>query len=413
MATFELRPIEPDEIPAYMECLGAAFGGRLTARQLEVFTREIPLERSVAVFDGVEIVGTAASHDLRMTLPGPVRARAAAVAEVTVAPTHRRRGLLTAMMRRQLDDLHVAGEYLAVLFASEGAIYGRYGYGVATFGARYVMDKRAARFLPRATAGTGAVRLLDRHQALEAFPAVFEAYLPTRSGEVDRLVGVWSELIPDPDDPLGDARERFYVGYEEHGRVDGYAVYRVASTGALEPGEERAVFLEELCALSDGAYGSLWRYLAGIDLAFQVRTRSRPTDDVLPLLLEDPRAARVTAVGDRTWLRIIDVERAFAARRYAEAGTLVVAVADEFCPWNDGRYRVEADSDGVARAQRVTDLPAELTVDVGALAAAYLGGTRLTGLAAAGRVLEHVGGALKRADAMFGNDGAPYCTTTF
>src|SRR5271166_3730572 len=276
MTGFELRPVAPYEIDAYAACQASAFGGLFTTIEVESLAKELPLERSLAVFDDGDLVGTTASHFVPMTLPGLVRTGVAAITDVSVAPTHRRRGLFRSMMRRQLDDLHSNGEPIAVLYASEGGIYGRYGYGPATFNARYVVDKRHARLLKHAVAAagsgpeSGSVRLVDRAQAAEAFPIVYDAYVPTRAGELDRLHGVWAEMFPEVGEVRGDAKHRFYVCYEEGGRIDAYAIYRVAG---IDPSDQhrRAVYLEELCSVSDAGYRALWQYLLGIDLTEELR----------------------------------------------------------------------------------------------------------------------------------------------
>lgn len=413
MSTYELRPVESHELGAYASCQAAAFGTRLSAQQLEYLETELAPERSVAVFDGAEVVGSASSHDLAMTMPGLCRGRVAAVTDVSVAPTHRRRGLLTAMMRRQLDDLYEKGEQVAALYASEGGIYGRFGYGVATYGAHYVVDKRRARFTADLLDPPGQVRLVEREQGLEAFPAVYEAYLPTRAGEIDRLRGVWRELLPEPGDPLSDERERFYVCYEHRGRIDGYAVYRVAS---FDPADRhrRAVYLEDLCSLSPEAYGALWRYLIGVDLTEELRTRGRPVDEPLRYLLDDPRQLRVTGAGDRTWLRLVDVAGALAGRRYGDDGAVVLRVTDAFCPWNEDRYRLSADGAGTPQVEQLpAEGPADLSLDVATLGSVYLGGVPFAGLAVAGRVHEHTTGAVRRADRLFLGEALPFCTTNF
>ena len=418
MTDFELRPIELYEINAFAACQASAFGGRYTPEQLENLAEELQLDRSLAVFEGGELVATTSSYLIRLTLPGLVRSEVAAVTDVSVAPTHRRRGLLNTMMRRQLDDLHSANEPLAVLFASEGAIYGRYGYGAATFGARYVVDKRAARLLPPFAAsaspsseGAGSVRLLEPAQAAEAFPAVFEAYVPTRVGELDRPRGEWAELLGNPKGALEDARHRFYACYERKGRIDAYAVYRVAP---IDPADHwrRAVFLDEMCSLSDESYASLWRYLLGIDLTEELRTRSRPVDEPLRYLLEDQRHLRTRSWGDRTWMRLVDVPQALARRRYGEEETLVIEVEDRFCPWNEGHFRLSIDGEGVATVERVDAAP-DLALPVEVLGAVYLGGVPFAGMAAAGRIAECTEAAALRADRVFNVRRPPHCTTDF
>jgi predicted acetyltransferase len=419
MTDFELRPIEIHEINAFASCQAAAFGGRYTPDKLESLAEELRLDRSLAFFDSGDLVATTSSYVVPMTLPGLVRCKVAAVTDVSVAPTHRRRGMLTSMMRRQLDDLRSANEPLAVLFASEGGIYGRYGYGPATFGARYVVDKRPARLLTPVAAptdsspgcGSGSVRLVELDQAAEAFPAVYGAYVPTRVGELDRPHGEWAELLGNPNGAGEDARHRFYVCYEQAGRIEGYAVYRVA---AVDPADHwrRAVFLEEMCSLGDESYTSLWRYLLGIDLTEELRTRSRPVDEPLRYLLEDQRHLRMASWGDRTWVRLVDVAQALARRRYEEEATLVIEVEDPFCPWNDGRFRLSVDRGGVGTVERVNAAP-DLALPVEALGAVYLGGVPFAGMAEVGRIAECTEGAARRADRMFSVRRPPFCTTNF
>ncbi|MGD0874131.1 MAG: GNAT family N-acetyltransferase [Acidimicrobiales bacterium] len=418
MTDFELRAIESHEINAFASCQAAAFGGRYTPDQLESLAVELQLDRSLAVFDGGDLVATTSSYAVPMTLPGLLRCQVAAVTDVSVAPTHRRRGMLNAMMRRQLDDLRSAGEPVAVLFASEGGIYGRYGYGPATFGARYVLDKRAAR-VPAPVAApsdssldcSGSVHLVELAQAAEAFPAVFSAYVPTRVGELDRPQGEWAEMLGNPNGSREDERHRFYVCYEQAGHIDGYAVYRVAGTDPANHWR-RAVFLEEMCSLSDESYISLWRYLLGLDLTEELRTRNRPVDEPLRYLLEDQRHLRTTSWGDRTWVRLVDVGQALALRRYEEHGSLVIEVLDRFCPWNEGRFRLSVDLDGVGTVEQVEVAP-DIALPVEALGAVYLGGVPFAGMATAGRIAECKQGATRRADKMFGLRRPPFCTTNF
>ncbi|MGD0440196.1 MAG: GNAT family N-acetyltransferase [Acidimicrobiales bacterium] len=419
MTDFELRPIGAHEIYAFASCQAAAWGGRYTPDKLESLAEELQLDRSLAVFEGGDLVATSSSYLIPMTLPGLVRCEVAAVTDVAVAPTHRRRGLLNSMMRRQLDDLHSADEILAVLYASEGGIYGRYGYGPATFGARYEVDKRHAGLMtPVATRcgsstgdGPGSVRLLELAQAAEAFPVVHAAYVPTRVGEMDRSHGEWAELLGSPNDAGEETRHRFYACYVKAGRIDGYAVYRV---GPIDPADRRrrAVMVEELCSLSDESYTSLWRYLLGIDLTEQLRTGSRPVDEPLRYLFADQGRLRTVSLTDRIWVRLVDAERALARRRYQEGEALVIEVEDPFCPWNEGRFRLSVDSGGTGTVERVAAAP-DLVVPVEALGALYLGGVPFTGMAEVGRIGQCTEGAARRADEMFGVRRAPFCMSHF
>jgi predicted acetyltransferase len=416
VTNFELRPVEAHEIDAFAACQSAAFGSVYPPDQLESLTAELDLDRSIAVFDGPDLVATSASFAVPMTLPGLVRCKVAAVTDVSVAPTHRRLGLLRSMMRRQLDDVHSNGEPVAALFSSEGGIYGRYGYGPATFGARYVIDKRLARLVPEVATSShepggacGSVRLLERAQAAEAFPVVFSAYVLTRVGELDRPNREWVDVLGGVSSS-GDGH-RFYVCYEHAGSIDGYAVYRV---GRLDPLDHwrRGVFLEEMCALSDIAYRSLWRYLLGVDLTEELRTSGRPIDEPVRYLFEDQRQFRTTSLGDRTWVRLVDVPGALALRRYDEEGQLVIEVEDSFCSWNDGRFALSVGGAGVAVVERVS-ASADLVLDAHTLGSIYLGGVSLTAMAEAGRAKEFTTGAVRLAERMFRSDRPPFCMSHF
>jgi predicted acetyltransferase len=174
----------------------------------------------------------------------------------------------------------------------------------------------------------------------------------------------------------------------------------------------RAVFVEELCSLSDESYMSLWRYLLGIDLTEELRTRSRPVDEPLRYLLEDQRHFRTASLGDRTWVRLVDVPCALGQRRYEEEEALVIEVEDAFCPWNDGRFRLSVDGDGAGTVERV-DAAADLALPVEALGALYLGGVPFVAMAEVGRIAEHTEGAARLADRMFAARRPPFCTTNF
>jgi predicted acetyltransferase len=204
---------------------------------------------------------------------------------------------------------------------------------------------------------------------------------------------------------------RFYACYEEGGRIDGYAVYRVAG---IDPADHwrRGVFLEELCTLSDVAYTSLWRYLLGIDLTEELRTGGRPVDEPVRYLFEDQRQFRTAQWGYRTWVRLVDVEQALALRRYEDDGALVVEVEDPFCPWNDGRFAISVDGDGVASVERV-GTPADLVVTVEVLSSLYLGGVPVAALVEVGRLAEARQGATRRAERMFTARRPPFCTSHF
>ncbi len=294
----------------FLAANAAAFGGRAPQLRREWFEPHIQLDRLLVSRDGGEIVGSAASESSFMTLPGLHRAATGVVVTVSVAPSHRRQGRLNALMRCQLDDLHDRGEALATLFASEGTIYGRYGYGMATFGTRYELDKKLAKLEEGAAdLAPGRILLIDRSRAVECFPEVYGRYAPTRAGEIDRRVLDYARAVGEP----GENLSTFHAVYEEGGHIDGYVGYEVEMVPESDP-RARRVVVHELCHLTTAAYVGLWRFLLGIDLVNMIRAPGRPVDEPIRWLLTDPRQLRAVFTGDRSWLCLVDVKSALAAR---------------------------------------------------------------------------------------------------
>lgn len=405
-AGVSMRPIAPDEFTAFAHAASRAFGEDINDEDDAHFRDGFEFERSLAVFDGPQIVGTAGAYSLAMTVPGgpqPV----AGVTVVSVAPTHRRRRLLTALMTQQLHDLGDRGEPVATLWASESAIYGRFGYGLASRQATVTVRRGEGRFRG-APADDGQLRLTESDDR-DTFAAVYDAAAATRPGFFARDDHWWRDLAYDPERHRDGASPLVGVVHETRGSPDGYALYRTkwASEAGLPAGELRVA---EMIAATPTAYAAVWRYLLDLDLMASVVARRRPVDDPLEHLLADPRRLR-TQVSDGLWVRLVDVRRALAARTYSAPVDVVVEVRDPLLPRNDGCLRLSGDTDG-ATCQPTGDRP-ELSLDVVDLGAAYLGGTSLAALARAGRVVEHRPGALDRAAIAFLGVTAPYCPQVF
>ncbi|MFF0575412.1 GNAT family N-acetyltransferase [Streptosporangium saharense] len=389
-----LRPVTAEEFEAWAGVITGTYGEDLSAEDLARERAAVELERTLGAFDGDVPVGGAAAYTRALTVPGAVLP-VAGVTWVGVAPTHRRRGVLTSLMRRQLTDLHEGGEALAVLRPSEAGIYGRYGYGPASRGALLRCDKRAMDFLPGTDFGGGRIRLLGRD---EARPLVEEVYERVRLGAVgwpDRPGHCWETRLADgPDERDGASALRHAVHRDPEGRADGYALYRI---GQVRGEQVSAVRVMELAAVTGRAYAALWRFLAGIDLVPWIEYEGA-VDEPLAHLLTDSRAVRSHEV-DRLWVRLVDLPRALAGRRYAAPLEVVLQVRDDFCPWNSGRFLLRGDSEG-AGCERTGAAP-DLRLGPAELGAAFLGGTTLASLAHAGRVEELRPGALARASAAF------------
>ncbi|MEU2713587.1 GNAT family N-acetyltransferase [Streptomyces sp. NPDC007205] len=401
----ELRTLRPEEFDRWWDHLVRAFGGGPTSPEERELDRSVTeFDRSLAVWDADAIVGTSGAFSFRMTVPGGAVVPTAGVTMVSVAATHRRRGILTSMMRRLLDDAHDRGEPLAALFASEPAIYGRFGYGTATYQLNAEIDTgRVTLALP---AGTDEVRLRYAPPAdvLKECEAVYAALVPRRPGMLLRQPGWEQAGLLDPDRGRNGASALQCVVAEQDGEVTGYARFRTKE-GWGPGGHDGTVTLEDLAALDPATEAALWRFLFGIDLMTTLTVRGRPVDEAWQHLVSDIRRCR-PRLRDAGHLRLVDVGAALSARTYLAPVDVVLDVEDTFCPWNAGRWRLTGDAEG-ASCERTSDT-AELVLSVRELGAACLGGVSLLSLAGAGRVRELRPGALAEASVAFGSAMAPW-----
>jgi predicted acetyltransferase len=402
----EIRKITEQEIPAYGRSLERTFGEVWTEQDWEAERPVFELDRCLAAFDGPDLVGTTGAYSLTLTVPGESLPMAG-VTTVSVQPSHRRRGILTQMMRRQLDDLHDQGEPIAGLWASESSIYGRFGYGMAAPIAELRIERDRSAFI-RPHHPAGRVRLVEKDEALKEFPAVFDRVARERPGMWARTDGWWKRTVADLERWREGASPLFFVLHESTQGVDGYAMYRVKREWK-DGLPASTVRVREHMAETPDAYADLWRFLFDIDLVRQIEAYPRPVDEALPWMLAEPRRLSMS-VTDGMWLRLVDLPSALAARRYWVAGRVVFDVKDTFCPWVDGRYELVGGPDGAEC--RPTDRPADVVLAETDLAAAYLGGVRFSLLRRAGRI-EGDPDTLQRADAMFAWEPLPWCHQEF
>lgn len=402
----EIRTIAEDEFEAWMRAIEIAFGGHLRAEDVELERTVLDPARCLAAVDAGEFVGCASSVVFTMTVPGGGTVETAGVTGVGVKPTHRRRGVNTALMRRQLDDVRDAGEAFAALFASEGGIYGRFGYGLAAFACAMNLETGRGAFV-HGTEATGGVRLLDREPAREPILSVYDRARLARPGAM-AMDEAWFDY-QFADKHHGEERRLFFAVHDAGEGPDAFAVYHIKSDWD-ESIPRSELELHALDALTPQGYASMWRFVLDVDLIQRVTAWSRPADEPLLHLLQEPRRLNLR-VKDGLWVRLVDVPAALAARRYGAEGRLVFEVRDAFCPWNDGRYELLGGPDGASC--RATGEAAELVVTVNDLGAAFLGGSSFRQLHRAGRVEEERSGALARADAMFASDPAPWCPLFF
>lgn len=411
-----IRSIQPEELPDWFASVGHAFYVWASDPHALAEARRpsMDLERTIGAFDGDTIVGTYRTFATRLTLPGGARVPVSAVTAVTVRPTHRRRGTLTRLIADDVRRTVERGEAASVLIASEWPIYGRYGFGPATWNARWTLRTRDARLQ---VDPVGTVELLDPLAARQLLPAVYDAYAVNQPGEIDRDDARWDVdlgLI----ELSGRPRWRGSIALHRNdaGTPDGYARYH--GEEVWEEGmPDNLLVLDELHGVTPAAELDLWRFLAQMDLTARIRADSRREREPMPWYLTDARAARVTNLTDFLWLRVLDVQRLLGERRYERDGALVVAVRDLVAGEPGpaaGTYRLHVEG-GSATCAR-TDEPADLSVGVRSLGAAILGGTRLVDAAraeGAEGVTEHRPGSLAAADALLRTAESPWSTTWF
>ncbi|MFO7571830.1 MAG: GNAT family N-acetyltransferase [Gaiellaceae bacterium] len=393
-----------EELGNAVGSIGHYFGWVPTPEDVERFSKVLPPERMHAVFDGREIVGGAGVFPFEMTVPGgPIPC--AGVTVVGVLPTHRRRGLLARLMRAQLDDVHERGEPFAALFASEATIYGRFGYGLAALEYTIKLPRARAALRHGAPARVGSVRLVDRDEALRAFPRIYDRVRRVTPGFLSRSRDWWALRRLRDENRSPGAGPLNHALFELDGKPLGYALYRIADFEE-DDGWHRKLRVIEAVGLDAVATREIWRFLLEVDWMDEIRAWLLPPDHPLIHLVARPDYLKLRA-DPGLWTRLVDVGAALSARGYARDGRVTFEVADTFCPWNAGTWTL---TEGVAkRSRRAPDL----RLDVTSLGATYLGGFSFSQLARAGLVEEARRGALARADALFATDRAPWCPEIF
>lgn len=401
---FPIRPITPEEAPKFFHTNAIGFGH--DPRPVEGITSTLKyadLSRSVSVWDKDQVCGTAGTWTFEMTTPGGF-VPCGGLTWVSVLPSHRRRGVLTGMMRYQLDQVRERGEPIAALWASESLIYGRFGYGLAAEGQELTID-RTRTGLRWAPEFPGRTRYIDRAEAMASWPGIWDEVRRTHPGMHNRTAGWWeNRVLRDPPWPAPSGYSSLFdIQYEENGKPLGFARYRVKEH--YEDGNAASkLSLNSLFATTDAAYSALWQHIFGVDLVGTINAEWRPVDEPLYAMLADPRRL-VRRTSDTLWVRIVDTPRALSSRLYATSGELVIELKDDFCPWNAGRYLLQGGPTGAQCYE--TTRSADLTMSVNELGSLYLGGVRAYQLARAGRI-EGTAEAIARADAMFAWNPQPW-----
>jgi predicted acetyltransferase len=419
---YAIRPITVDEYAAFRRVHEHSFNSSpAPAARWPRMVRQFEAERSLAAFDsvlpaGLGIVGTTGVYSFQMAVPGAVLP-VAGVSMVGVLPTHRRRGTLRSLMRRQLADIAArAQEPIAALWASETPLYGRYGYGRASAHAFFRFRRGEGALSASAPVDPAlTLRLAEPGEVAGDLAKVYAAVAARQPGFFERDDDWWERVLDDPEEERHGASPLRCLLAAGDGGVRGYALYRTVArweVGTVLP--DSALTVWELVSADPAAGAALWRDLLSRDLVTEITADLRPTDDPLLYQLIDSRRARLQ-LSDSLWVRIIDLPAALTRRAYAGPVDAVLEVTDELLPANAGRWRLRAagaDGAGAASCAR-TDDPADIALDVRELGAAYLGGTRLGALAAAGLVTELRPGTLGQLSAAMTWDPAPWCPRVF
>jgi len=401
------RPITKDETVQFRQAIMLGFGEDLDDDEFppEWLDDLLPLDRTVAAFDGDQIVGTLGGFPFEITVPGGDQVSMAGTTIVTVSATHRRRGALGAMMTDHLEDGLNRGEPLVGLWASESLIYGRFGFGVATEQDEIEIDQSRV----TVEGAAGSVRLVTAEEAAEVFPAIYEEERLRRPGMLSRTSDWWKHLFVDPTGRRRGFSSLRLLMHETDGRPDGYAFYRQKPD--WESGfPEGKLAIREIIAASPTAHTGLWRFLTSIDLYVEIVHWNLPVDDPLAWKVPDHRRIKRRR-WDALYLRILDVVRALEARTYSADGSVMFTVDDPFLPDVGGSFELSV-VDGSGRCRRIDAGATDVSLGTADLASLYLGGYGAVAMARAGRI-QGESDAVEMLGRMFRGDVAPWCEEVF
>ncbi|HZY74978.1 MAG TPA: GNAT family N-acetyltransferase [Jatrophihabitantaceae bacterium] len=396
--TIELRRAGADDFTAIAELDGASFGYQYGEQDLADARLDMDPERALVAVDGDRLVGVSAELPLCMSVPGG-EIRAMGLTWVSVEITHRRRGIQRALIEQQLREHAADGWTASALTASEGGIYGRYGYGAATHARRTVVDRHRARL--RESVDASAVRRLSTAEARPLLLELHERWRVQTPGAVTRWPQRWELMLLDRERHRNGMSGLFHLVHP-----DGYVSYRVRTDGA--DGDARHVCrIVDYVPVTPAAHAALWQTLLGMDLVSTIESERIPLDDPLGHLLTDARQVRTTWLRDDLWLRPLDIAGLLSARSYAVEVEMVLGVTDRLL--GSDRYLLRGGPGAAAECERV-DRPADVALDAAALGAVVLGGVRLAELARAGRASGDTA-ALERLDRALLADRLPFLGT--
>ncbi|MGP3983427.1 GNAT family N-acetyltransferase [Streptomyces sp. KR80] len=413
--SLEIRTIAESDLPDWLRALATGFlrPPEFSEEEVRIRLGGLDLDRTLGAFDAGRCVGTYRSFAQELTVPGGAAVAANAVSNVTVSPTHRRRGLLSRMMATDQARAKERGAVLSTLIAAEYPIYGRYGFGPATWFTQWQVEVARAGLDPRWSGPDdgGRVDLIDGADVRKLGPEVHERLRAERPGTVSRTERWWRRATGDlrlTSEPWTEPCHAVYRSAAGD-RPEGLVTYTADDTWEAKL-PHCGASVRDLIAVTPQAERALWHFLLSIDWVTKVTSGLRAPDDLLPLLLPNPRAARTTTQADFLWIRLLDIPQALEARTYSGSGSLVLDVHDP-AGLAAGRFRLDASPEGATCVP--TGASAELTLTVGDLGTLYLGDESAVRLASLGRVREEHPGAATRADALLRTSSRPWCPDIF
>jgi predicted acetyltransferase len=403
----DVRIITEDEHKQWFDHLGRAFFQHHAEGLAEFYWPQYEPGRARAAFEGTEIVGTLRSFGTELTVPGPTGIRSSALTAVSVAPTHRRKGILRSMLLPDLADSKERGEPVGILTASEFPIYGRFGYGPAT---EYASYEIATTDLHMLRASEGSFEMVDLATMRKQGPPIFDRFRTVQPGSIERDDAWWDSATRQVEVPGKEPRKGFQAIYRSSaGDPEGYVWYAGKFDGTHIP-VKGTLTIEEMVATTPEAQQAIWEFCFNVDLATTTVAPHRSLDELLYFLVDDARKIRQLTRTDFLWVRVLDAAPALEGRRYVADGRIVLEVIDDL-GFTSGRFELVV-ADGSASC-RATAASPDLTASVQGLGSAYLGGVSWAKLSDAGQVDEHERGSLALADRMFMSARAPWCTTHF
>ncbi|MER7623439.1 GNAT family N-acetyltransferase [Streptomyces sp. NPDC126503] len=414
--TVDVRAVTESEYPDWLRALHTGFLRPPVVSDALVADRlpHVDLDRTLAAFDRGRAVATFRSFRQEVSTVGGGSLTADAITQVTVSPTHRRQGLLSRMMSADLAAARERGDAIATLIAAEYPIYGRYGFGPASWTTEWSVEVARAGLDPRRTGRPedgGRIELSDGAEIRKTGPEVHRRLAAVRAGVTDRTPRGW-DVGTGLGHHLDPWTEPFYAVYRsESGEVEGYAAYTADDKWGDAKQPDNTASVQDLIAVTPAAERALWRYLCSLDWVATVRTGHRAPDDPLPLLLPNPRAARIVTHADMLWVRVLDAVRVLEGRTYPVAESLVLEVRDGD-GFTGGRYRLDASPDG-AECVRTNTEPADLELDVAELGPLAWGDASAVRLARLGRIEELTPGAAGRAELLFRTPLRPFSPDIF